>query len=89
MPKKVRQINYEEKNGKKRVVFLIILIIIVLFGSITVMALIPYLNIIKVSYSNNVFKIVMSKRKIWIDDLENILRALANIIKVNKTKEVV
>lgn len=44
MPKKVRQINYEEKNGKKRVVFLIVLIIIVLFGSITVMALIPYLN---------------------------------------------
>ena len=58
-------------------------------GNILFEALIPYLNFIKVSYSNNVFKIVMNKRKIWIDDLENILRALANIIKVNKTKEIV
>lgn len=58
-------------------------------GNILFEALIPYLNIIKVSYSNNVFKIVMNKRKIWIDDLENILRVLANIIKVNKSKEIV
>lgn len=44
MPKKVRQINYEERNGKKRVLFLVVLLIVVLLGSVTVMALIPYLN---------------------------------------------
>ena len=52
-------------------------------GNILFEALIPYLNYIKVSYMNNQFKIMMKKRKTWIDDLENILRCLANIMKGN------
>ena len=58
-------------------------------GNILFEALIPYLNFIKVSYANNKFKILMSKRKIWIEDLENILRCINNIIKNNKVKEIV
>ncbi len=53
MPKRIKQINYEEKNGKKRVLFLACLIIILLLGSIAVMALIPYFNTLPIyrSYS--------------------------------------
>ena len=58
-------------------------------GNILFEALIPYLQILKVNYANNVFKFSVSKRKTWIVDLENILRTLMNIIKVNKTKEIV
>ncbi len=58
-------------------------------GNILFEAMIPYLNFIKVSYTNNKFKIYITKRKTWIDDLENILRTLTNIIKGNKIKEVI
>ena len=57
-------------------------------GNILFEALIPYLSFIKVSYMNNQFKIMMKKRKTWLDDLENILRCLANITKGNIVKEV-
>lgn len=57
-------------------------------GNILFEALIPYLNFIKVSYANNKFKILMNKRKIWIEDLESILKCLVNIIKKNKVKEI-
>ena len=58
-------------------------------GNMLFESLIPYLNFIKVNYANNKFKILMNKRKVWIDDLENILRTLANVIKGNKIKEVI
>ena len=58
-------------------------------GNILFEAMIPYLNFIKVSYTNNKFKIFMTKRKTWIDDLEKILRTLTNIVKGNKIKEVI
>lgn len=58
-------------------------------GNILFEALIPYLNFIKVSYANNKFKILMSKRKNWVEDLENILRCLANVKKKNKVKEII
>lgn len=44
MPKKQKQINYEERNGKKRVLFLLGLTVVLTLGSIAVMVLIPYLN---------------------------------------------
>ena len=58
-------------------------------GNILFESLIPYLNFIKVSYANNRFKIVMSKRNKWIKDLENILESLTNIVTKNKVKEIV
>ena len=58
-------------------------------GNILFETLIPYLNIIKVSYLNNRFKIVINKRKQWIKDLEDILVCLTNIIKKNKVKEII
>jgi len=58
-------------------------------GNILFEALIPYLNFIKVSYANNKFKILMNKRKIWIEDLQDILRCLVNISKTNKIKEII
>ena len=58
-------------------------------GNILFEALIPYLQILKVNYASNVFKFSIAKRKTWIDDLESILRVLMNIIKVNKTKEII
>ena len=58
-------------------------------GNILFESLIPYLNFIKVSYANNRFKIVMTKRKEWTTDLENILLSLLNIISKNKVQEIV
>ena len=58
-------------------------------GNILFEALIPYLNFIKVSYANNKFKILMSKRKNWIIDLQEILKCLVNITKGNIVKEIV
>ena len=58
-------------------------------GNILFESLIPYLNFIKVSYANNRFKIVVTKRKNWTKDLESILESLVNIIKKNKVKEIV
>ena len=58
-------------------------------GNILFEALIPYLSFIKVSYANNKFKILVTKRKTWITDLESMLECLANIVKKNKVKEVI
>ena len=58
-------------------------------GNILFESLIPYLNFIKVSYANNRFKIVMTKRKTWTRDLENILESLTNIVTKNKVKEII
>ncbi len=57
-------------------------------GNILFEALIPYLNFIKVSYANNKFRILMTKRKVWVEDLESILKCLVNIINKNKVKEI-
>ncbi len=57
-------------------------------GNILFEALIPYLGIIKISYLNHKFKIVMNKKGNWLIDLENILKSLVNIVEVNKVVEV-
>ena len=44
MPRKLKQVNYEERNGKKRVLFIFGLTLILILGSVAVMVLIPYLN---------------------------------------------
>ena len=56
-------------------------------GNILFEALIPYLSIIKISYLNHKFKIVMTKKGNWLIDLENILKSLVNIISTNKIIE--
>ena len=53
-------------------------------GNILFEALIPYLSIIKISYLNHKFKIVMNKKGNWLIDLENILKSLVNIINTNE-----
>ena len=53
-------------------------------GNILFEALMPYLSIIKISYLNHKFKIVMTKHGNWLIDLENILKSLVNIIETNK-----
>lgn len=53
-------------------------------GNILFEALIPYLSIIKISYLNHKFKIVMNKKGNWLIDLENILKSLVNIIATNE-----
>ena len=57
-------------------------------GNILFEALIPYLSIIKISYLNHKFKIVMNKQGNWLIDLENILKSLVNIIETNKVVSV-
>ena len=56
-------------------------------GNILFEALIPYLSIIKLSYVNRRFKLVMTKKSNWLSDFENILKALVNVIKTNKVVE--
>ncbi|MCQ2087275.1 MAG: transcription-repair coupling factor [Bacilli bacterium] len=58
-------------------------------GNLIFEAMIPYLKFIKISYSNNVFKIQMNKTNDWIKNLENVLLSLSNILEHNKTIEVV
>jgi len=58
-------------------------------GNILFEALIPYLQILKVSYSNNTFKLTINKRKNWIYDLEEILKSLVNVIKTHIIKETI
>lgn len=53
-------------------------------GNILFEALIPYLSIIKISYLNHRFKIVINKKGNWLIDLENILKSLTNIISTNE-----
>lgn len=56
-------------------------------GNILFEALIPYLSVIKISYLNHKFKIVMYKKGNWLIDLENILKSLVNIINTNEVIE--
>ena len=49
-------------------------------GNILFEALIPYLSMIKISYVNHKFKIVVSKKTNWIYDIEGILLALRKIL---------
>ena len=56
-------------------------------GNILFEALIPYLQIIKISYVNRKFKIVMTKKQNWLNDFENILKALVGVIRTNKVIE--
>lgn len=56
-------------------------------GNILFEALIPYLSIIKLSYVNRRFKLVMNKKSNWLNDFENILKALVNVVMTNKVVE--
>ena len=56
-------------------------------GNILFEALIPYLSIIKISYLNHKFKIILTKKGNWLIDLENILKSLMKIIETNKVIE--
>ena len=58
-------------------------------GNIMFEAIIPYLKIINVSYAKNEFKILMTKKENWVEDLINILQCLANILKMHNVKEIV
>lgn len=58
-------------------------------GNILFEALIPFLAFVKISYANNVFKILLSKGKKWISDLESILKSLLEIQKHFVVKEIV
>ena len=55
-------------------------------GNILFEAMIPYLSSIKISYLNHRFKIIVTKKDNWIYDIENILKALNNIIDNNVIK---
>ena len=58
-------------------------------GNILFEALIPFLQIVKVSYAKNIFRILITKRNDWIKDLESILNALLNIRVQHQMKEIV
>ena len=58
-------------------------------GNILFEALIPFLAFVKISYANNVFKILLNKGKNWIYDLENILKSLLEIQNHFSVKEIV
>ena len=53
-------------------------------GNILFEAMIPYLSMIKISYLNHRFKIIVNKNSNWIYDIENILKALRKILWSNK-----
>ena len=53
-------------------------------GNILFEALIPYLSMIKISYVNRRFRIIMTKKQNWLNDFENILKSLVGIIRTNK-----
>ncbi|MCR4911278.1 MAG: transcription-repair coupling factor [Bacilli bacterium] len=52
-------------------------------GNLIFEALIPYLSIIKISYINHRFKIIVTKKTNWIYDIEGILKNLKNILDNN------
>ena len=58
-------------------------------GNILFEALIPFLAFVKISYANNVFKILLTKGKKWLSDLEDILKSLLEIQKHFAIKEIV
>ena len=55
-------------------------------GNLLFEAMIPYLSLIKISYLNHKFKILMNKKNNWLSDLENILKSLNNILENNITR---
>ena len=57
-------------------------------GNILFEALIPFLAFVKISYANNVFRIVLNKGKNWVYDLENILKSLMEIQNHFVVKEI-
>ena len=57
-------------------------------GNILFEAIIPFLAFVKISYSNNVFKLQLNKRNKWMLDLENILRSLLEIQNHFVVKEI-
>ena len=57
-------------------------------GNILFEALIPFLAFVKISYANNVFRILLNKNKTWIHDLENILKSLLEIQTHFAVKEI-
>ena len=52
-------------------------------GNLLFEALIPYLSMVKISYLNHRFKVIVTKKENWIDDIENILKALKKILENN------
>ena len=58
-------------------------------GNILFEALIPFLAFVKISYANNVFKILLTKGKKWISDLESILNSLLEIQKHFAIREII
>ena len=56
-------------------------------GNILFESMIPYLQIIKISYVNHKFKIIMRKTNNWVDDLEKILKSLRNVLDTHKIIE--
>lgn len=58
-------------------------------GNILFEALIPYLSMIKISYVNHKFKIIVYKKNNnWIYDIENILKSLKRILDTNEVKKI-
>jgi transcription-repair coupling factor (superfamily II helicase) len=57
-------------------------------GNILFEALIPFLAFVKISYANNVFRIVLNKGKNRVYDLENILKSLMEIQNHFVVKEI-
>ena len=57
-------------------------------GNILFEAIIPFLAFVKISYSNNIFKLQLNKRNKWMLDLENILRSLLEIQNHFVVKEI-
>ena len=55
-------------------------------GNILFEALIPYLSFIKVSYVFKTFKIQIRKTGDWLSRVENVLKALLNVLEVNVIK---
>ncbi len=57
-------------------------------GNLLFEALIPFLSFVKISYINKQFKVVMTKSKSWLTDLESLLKALINIQDRFKAEEI-
>lgn len=56
-------------------------------GNFLFEALIPFIDFIKISYTQKRFNIFMRKRKTWLDDLQSILQCLLEIVETNSKME--
>lgn len=56
-------------------------------GNLLFQSIIPFLQVVKISYLNNKFKIYLDKRANWISDLESILKSLVKVLINNKIIE--